>query len=100
MSEYCEHAADKIQQLLDRIEELERQAVSHVCQATFTKAQIDAAVMFANDPNGGDYARDISWRALNKLGIERCETCPWHQPVPDVCPKCNGHQWVIKCASE
>ena len=55
-----------------------------------TGDQIDAAWEFALESD-----QHVSLDLLSKLGIVRCETCPWHQPVPDVCPDCNGKGWVI-----
>jgi hypothetical protein len=87
----------------DKIEELERQAVSHVCQDTFTEAQIDAAVEWVND-----HPDKHGWVVLHKLGIERCERCEGRGVVDTTgltgiktsCPDCNGHGWVKQCASE
>ena len=67
-----------------------------------TDEQIDAAVETIHNiithEDSTVTGEQLVWNALNKLNIHRCETCPWHRPVPDACPNCNDHEWVIRDA--
>ena len=111
---YCQRAADEIERLQHdlsvalgrasfaetRIEELEKEnetltdILDNSGRVVINREQIDAAwewIDQVNDPS-------IIELVLGNLNIHRCETCPWHQPVPDVCPNCHGHGWVVRDA--